>query len=154
MWQCPIGWERNRPAVRGGDEVTTGGPDQDQRQAEHRQHTPSQSLFWGNFWYSLRPSYWPALGSRHPICLLSSAAAFPSVRAWSQPGDAVCLCWPIAPPHKSPNAGGGVAVSQPMSTAVHITWHGAQINFGDLPYLICDPNHCWGNFLLTWHAFY
>ncbi len=27
----------------------------------------------------------------------------------------------------------GVAGSQPMSTAVHITWHGAQINFGDLP---------------------
>ncbi len=33
-----------------------------------------------------------------------------------------------------PNCGGGgVAGSQPMSTAVHITWHGAQINFGDLP---------------------
>ncbi len=33
--------------------------------------------------------------------------------------------------------GGGCGVpSQPMSTAVHITWHGAQINFGDLtPYL-------------------
>ncbi len=31
---------------------------------------------------------------------------------------------------------GGVAGSQPMSTAVHIMWHGAQINFGDLtPYL-------------------
>ncbi len=28
---------------------------------------------------------------------------------------------------------GGVAWSQPMSTAVHITWHGSQINFGDLP---------------------
>ncbi len=28
--------------------------------------------------------------------------------------------------------GGGVAVSQPMRTAVHPTWHGAQINFGDL----------------------
>jgi hypothetical protein len=28
---------------------------------------------------------------------------------------------------------GGVAGSQPMSTAVHITWHGAQINFEDLP---------------------
>ncbi len=35
--------------------------------------------------------------------------------------------------------GGGVAGSQPMSTAVHITWHGAQINFGDLPpYLTYD----------------
>ncbi len=31
---------------------------------------------------------------------------------------------------------GPVAGSQPMETAVHITWHGAQINFGDLtPYL-------------------
>jgi hypothetical protein len=31
---------------------------------------------------------------------------------------------------------GGIVGSQPMSTAVHITWHGAQINFGDLtPYL-------------------
>jgi hypothetical protein len=46
----------------------------------------------------------------------------------------------------SPNAGGlggggewGVAGSQPRSTAVHITWHGAQINFGDLPpYLTYD----------------
>ncbi len=27
----------------------------------------------------------------------------------------------------------GLAGSQPMSAAVHITWHGAQINFGDLP---------------------
>ncbi len=27
---------------------------------------------------------------------------------------------------------GGIAGSQPMSSAVHITWHGAQINFGDL----------------------
>jgi hypothetical protein len=35
----------------------------------------------------------------------------------------------------SPNArgGGGVAGSQPVSTAVHITWHGAQINIGDPP---------------------
>jgi hypothetical protein len=31
---------------------------------------------------------------------------------------------------------GVVAGCQPLSTAVHITWHGAQINFGDLlPYL-------------------
>ncbi len=40
--------------------------------------------------------------------------------------------------YMSQNAGGGdgVAGSQPMRTAVHITWHGAQINFGDLtPYL-------------------
>jgi hypothetical protein len=41
----------------------------------------------------------------------------------------------------SPNAGGGgVAGSQPMSTAVHRTVTGAQINFGDLtPYLTYDP---------------
>ncbi len=48
--------------------------------------------------------------------------------------DVVCFCWPIAHWYKSPNAGGGgVAGSQPMSTAVHITWYGAQINLGDLP---------------------
>ncbi len=43
--------------------------------------------------------------------------------------DVVYLGWPIAPSYMSPNAGegggGGVAESQPMSTAV-------QINFGDL----------------------
>jgi hypothetical protein len=40
------------------------------------------------------------------------------------------------PRNTSPNAGeGGVAGSQPMTTAVHITWHGARINFGDLMYL-------------------
>jgi hypothetical protein len=41
---------------------------------------------------------------------------------------------------------GGVAGSQPMSTAVHIMWHGTQINFGDLsPYLTCVPCciRCW-----------
>ncbi len=47
--------------------------------------------------------------------------------------DVVYLGWPIAPSYMRPNAGGGrggVAVSQPMSTA------GAQINFGDpTPYL-------------------
>ncbi len=42
--------------------------------------------------------------------------------------------------YTSPNAGGwGVAGSQPISTAVHITWHGAKIYFGDLtPYLTYD----------------
>ncbi len=29
--------------------------------------------------------------------------------------------------------GRGVAGSQPMNASVHITWHGAQINFGDIP---------------------
>ncbi len=39
--------------------------------------------------------------------------------------------------YTSPNAGGwGAAETKPVSKAVHITWHGAQINFGDLtPYL-------------------
>ncbi len=43
--------------------------------------------------------------------------------------------WPIAPSYTSPNAGGrgGGGGSQPMSKAVHITWHGARKNFGDLP---------------------
>jgi hypothetical protein len=45
-----------------------------------------------------------------------------------------------APAYTSPNAGGWrVAGSQPMSKAVRIMWHGAQINFGDLtPYLTYD----------------
>ncbi len=46
--------------------------------------------------------------------------------------DVVYLGWPIAPSYTSPNARGWGVVS----TAVYITWHGAQINFGDLtPYL-------------------
>ncbi len=49
-------------------------------------------------------------------------------------GDAVYLCWPIAP-SRIRGGGGGVAGSHPMGTAVHITWHGAQINFGYLKYL-------------------
>ncbi len=68
---------------------------------------------------------------------------------WGQGGlqrDVVYLCWSIAPSYTSPNAGerGGLAGSQPMSTALHITWHGAQINCGDLPpYLTYD----WGEAL-------
>ncbi len=52
-------------------------------------------------------------------------------------GDVVYLSWPIAPLVLwAQIRGGGVVGSQPMRTAVHITWHGAQINFGDLtPYL-------------------
>ncbi len=49
--------------------------------------------------------------------------------------DVIYLVWPIAPSYLSSNAGegGGVAWSQPMSTAVHM---GAQTNFRDLnPYL-------------------
>jgi hypothetical protein len=35
---------------------------------------------------------------------------------------------------------GGIMGSQPMRTAVHLTCHCAQINFGDVPlYLIYDP---------------
>jgi hypothetical protein len=58
-------------------------------------------------------------------------------------GDVVYLSWPIAPLLYEPYCGGGgvVSGSQPMRTAVHITWHGAQINFGELtPYLTCDWN--------------
>ncbi len=52
-------------------------------------------------------------------------------------GDVVYLSWPKAHLVYEPKCGGGgVARSQPMRTAVHSTWHGAQINFGDLtPYL-------------------
>ncbi len=45
------------------------------------------------------------------------------------------MCWPIATSYTSPNAGGlgwGAGLSC-VSTAVHITWQGAQINYGDLP---------------------
>ena len=55
--------------------------------------------------------------------------------------DVVYLCWPIAPSYYESKCGGrgGVAGPQLMSTAVHITWYGAQINFGDLPpYLTYD----------------
>jgi hypothetical protein len=37
----------------------------------------------------------------------------------------------IAPSYMSPNAGGGIAGSQPMNTAA-VYMDGAQINFGDL----------------------
>jgi hypothetical protein len=54
--------------------------------------------------------------------------------------DVVFLCWPIAPSYaRVPmrvEGGEGLrqlAGPQPMSTALHITWHRAQINFGDLP---------------------
>jgi hypothetical protein len=42
--------------------------------------------------------------------------------------DVVYLCWP-----SKCGGGGGVAASQPISTDVNITWHGGQINSGDLP---------------------
>jgi hypothetical protein len=46
------------------------------------------------------------------------------------------------------DGGGEGPESQPMSTAVHITWHGAQINFGNLPpYITFDlkklTKECW-----------
>ncbi len=61
--------------------------------------------------------------------------------AWGLQRDVVGLCWPIAPSNTSPNAGelGGLQGSQPISAAVHITWHGAKINFGD-PYLTYAPS--------------
>ncbi len=40
----------------------------------------------------------------------------------------------------------GVAESQPISTAVHMTWHRAQINFGDVPlYITYGISHWSGN---------
>ncbi len=46
----------------------------------------------------------------------------------------VYLGWSIAPSHIQSKWGGngGIVGSQPMSAAVHITWHGAQMNFRDL----------------------
>ncbi len=60
--------------------------------------------------------------------------------------DVVYLCWPIAPSYirVQMRGEGGSWGSQPMSTAVHITWHEAQINFGDLPpYLIYAVHTLW-----------
>jgi hypothetical protein len=50
-------------------------------------------------------------------------------------GDVVNLSWPIAPLvlWAQKRRKRGFAGSQPMRTAVHITWNRAQINFGDLP---------------------
>ncbi len=43
---------------------------------------------------------------------------------------------------------------QPMSTAVHIKWHGAQINFGDLPpYLTYGRQPVWDPELLNARAY-
>ncbi len=57
-------------------------------------------------------------------------------------GDVVNLSWPIAPLVLWAQMRGkrGVAGSQPLRTAVHITWHEAHINFGDedLPQLVVD----------------
>jgi hypothetical protein len=62
----------------------------------------------------------------------------PSVSCRGLQGDVVYLVWPIAPLvlWAQMRGEGAVAGSQPIGTAVHITWHGAQINFGDpTPYL-------------------
>ncbi len=56
--------------------------------------------------------------------------------SWYFPGgyEEMSSSWPIAP--LVCGGRGGIAGSRPMSTAVHIKWHGAQINFGYLtPYL-------------------
>jgi hypothetical protein len=87
-------------------------------------------------------------------------------------GDVVYLSWPIEPLVYDPKCGGrgGVAGSQPVRTAMRITWHGAQINFGDLtPYLtygktlsqifyikntrinaLLQTRHNTKNFILSW----
>ncbi len=90
----------------------------------------------------LQPSGGPHLHQHHTqrLCLRRQVRNL----GWNKAGghkemSVVYLCWPIAPSYMSPNAGDGgrgVVESQPMSTAVHITWQGTQINFGDLtPYL-------------------
>jgi len=55
----------------------------------------------------------------------SNSIHWPSpVARWLQ-RDVVYRGWPMG--LRTAGAGGGAAGSQPMSTAVHITWHGAQI---------------------------
>jgi hypothetical protein len=47
-------------------------------------------------------------------------------------------------PHIRVQMRGGGSCEVSMSTAVHITWHGAQINFVDLPpYLTCGSSSWW-----------
>jgi hypothetical protein len=76
----------------------------------------------------------PGILDRLQIRALKSAWLYQGVTR-----DVVYLGLPIATSYMSPNAGGmgGVAGSQPMSTAVQCTMYiGSQINFGDLtPYL-------------------
>ncbi len=73
---------------------------------------------------------------------LSSLLLLPSAWGWvgyvdarGLQRDVVYLGWPIEPSYIRVKMRGreGVAGPQPMSIAVHITWHGAQIYFGDLP---------------------
>ncbi len=61
--------------------------------------------------------------------------------------DVVYLCWQYRPLIYESKCGGwgwGEGCwSFPMSTAVHITWHGAQINFGDLPPYLSYESMVW-----------
>jgi hypothetical protein len=72
--------------------------------------------------------YWLQGGTKRcRLSLLTNTALVIRVQMWSR---------------------GGVEGSQPMSTSVHIMWHGAQINFGDLsPYLSYDWLH---SYILDW----
>ncbi len=63
------------------------------------------------------------LEDKNPAKTLCSLWGLPITRALQ--GDVVYLSWPIALLVYEPKCGGGVAGSQPMRTAVHITWHGA-----------------------------
>jgi hypothetical protein len=93
----------------------------------------------------LSEGLWPKsyLASCYTVLLYYILAGFStniSFYAGGYKRDVVYLCWPLAPLYTSPDArgmGGGVTGSQPMSTAVHITWHGAPINFGDLHIYLC-----------------
>jgi hypothetical protein len=60
-------------------------------------------------------------------------------RGYKEMSSSVYLCWPIGNSalviriQMWGDRGGCGVSAQPMSTAVGITWHGAQINFRDLP---------------------
>ncbi len=79
----------------------------------------------------------PGPGSDSGAPSLQPPSSPASLKIRGLQGDVVYLSWSIAPLVYEPKYGRGRGCgSQPMRTAVHITWHGAQMNFGDLtPYL-------------------
>ncbi len=90
---------------------------------------------------------------KHPRFFLADDATYRKTgKTRGLQGDVVNLSWPIAPLvlWAQMRRERGFAGSQPMRTAVHITWHGAQINFGELPpYLTygekCEPEERQGD---------
>jgi hypothetical protein len=86
----------------------------------------------GRMWWTWQWTAWAAW--RHSPAWEQLSPPFRSPTGLQR--DVVFLCWPIAPTpieSQSGGMGGGVVGPQPMSTVLPITWHGAQINFGDLP---------------------